>query len=79
MLTRKKSMESNPDATRPESRLLRLFRPSDVFQGSLVSTEDRDREDFHVEDQKMIRNAILDIEYRNAKALLAFQNNKRFY
>ena len=79
MLTRKKSMETNRDTTKPESRLLRLFGSSDVFQGSFVSIEARDREVAHVEDQKRIRNVMLESEYQNAKALLAFQNNKRFY
>ena len=78
MLTKKKKTESNLSEARPESRLLRLFRSSDAFQGSLISIENTDREGLHIEDQKTIRNAMLESEYQNAKALLAFQSNKRF-
>ena len=79
MFIRKKKAGSNSGVMKPENRLLRLFRSNDVFQGSLVSLENTDREDAYSADQKMIRNAMLEVEYQSAKALLAFQNNQRFY
>ena len=78
MFTRKEKTESNSGRVRPGNRLLRLFRSSDVFQGSLVCLENTDREDACSEDQKMIKNAMLEIEYESARAVLAFQNTQRF-
>jgi len=79
VFTRKKKMESNLGVVKTENRLLRLFRPNDVFQGSLTSLESTDREDASNVDYKMIKNAVLEIEYQRALALQAFQNNQRFY
>lgn len=79
MFARKKKVEGGLGAVRPENRLLRLFRSSDVFQGSLVSLEGIDREDAYSGDPKMIRNAMLEVEYQSAKALQAFRNSSRFY
>jgi len=79
VFTRKKKVGSSLGVVKPENRLLRLFRSDDAFQGSLVSLENTDREDAYSVDQKMIRNAMLEAEYRRAKALLAFQDNKHFY
>jgi hypothetical protein len=78
VFTRKKKVGSNSGVVKPENRLLRLLRSNDVLQGSLVSLENTDREDAYSEDQKTIRNAMLEAEYQNAKALLAFQRNERF-
>ena len=79
MFTKKKKMKSNSGMMKPENRLLRLFRSGDVFQGSLISLENIDQDNVPVEDQKMIRSTMLEVEYQRARALLAFQNNKRFY
>lgn len=79
MFIRKKKVEGSLGVMKSENRLLRLFRSSDVLQGSLISPENADREDAYGEDQKMIRNAMLEMEYQRGKALLAFQNNQRFY
>ena len=66
------------EARRPKNRFLRLFR-TNAFQGSLVSLESTDREDAYNKDPVTIRNAMLEAEYQNAKALLAFQKNERFH
>jgi len=79
MFTKKKKTGSNSTLTKPENRLLRLLRSDKGFQASLISLERTDREDACTEDQKMIGNAMLEAEYKKAKALLAFQNNQRFY
>jgi len=79
VFTRRKKVGSNLGVVKPENRLLRLFRSNDVYQGSFISLEDTDRQDAYSEDQKMIRTVMLEVEYQRAKALLAFQNNQRFY
>ena len=77
MFIKRKGVKS--EARKSKSLLLRLFRPNDVFSGSLVSLESPDREDAHSENPKTIRNAVLEAEYQSAKALLAFQKNERFH
>jgi len=79
MFPKKKKTGSSSTAIKPENRLLRLLRPDTDFQASLISLERTDLEDACSEEQKMIRNAMLEAEYKKAKALLAFQNNQRFY
>jgi len=79
VFTRKKKVGSNSGVMKPKNRLLRLFRPNDVSQGALISLENTDREDAYNADQKMIRNAMLEVEYQRAKARLAFEDNQRFY
>lgn len=79
MFTRKKKIGSNSGVMKQENRLLRLFRSNDVSQGSLISLENTDREDAYSADQKVIRNAMLAMEYQNARARLAFEENQRFY
>ena len=79
MFPKRKKIESNSGVTKPENRLLRLFRSGDVFQGSLINLENTDQDNIRVEDQKMIRNAMLEVEYQRTRALMAFQNNKRLY
>ena len=78
MFIKRKKTESRPGVVRSEGRLLMLFRSGDVSQDSLISLESTEREDLHIEDQRIVRNAMLEGEYHNARALLAFQNNKRF-
>ncbi len=79
MFTRRKNVGSNIGAARPKNRLLRLLRSSDVFQGSLTSPENTDREDAYSVDPRIIGNATREFEHQNAKALLAFQDSRRFY
>jgi len=76
---RKKKVESNLGAAKPENRLLRLFRSDVGFQGSLTSRESTDGEDTYYIDRKMIKNAMLEVEYQKAMALLAFEKKQRIY
>jgi len=66
------------EARRPKNLLLRLFRPNDIPQGSLVSLKSTDQEYAYTENPKAIRNAMLEADYQSAKALLALRRNERF-
>jgi len=76
---RRKKMGNNLGVVKPENRLLRLFRSDAGFQGSLVSRENTDGEDAYNIDRTMIRNAMLEVEYQKAMALLAFEKHQRMF
>jgi hypothetical protein len=76
VLTKTKKAES--EAKKPKNLILRLFRPNYAPKGSLVSFESTDGQDACIEISKTIRNAMLETDYQNAKALLAFQRSERF-
>lgn len=77
MFTRRKKFESNSSVIKPESRLLRLLRPDAGFQAPLIGLERADQEDGHNEAQKEIRNAMLEAEYKKAKAIMMMQQQRR--
>ena len=79
MFAKTKKVESKVKGWKPRNRLLRLFRFNAIPPGSLVTLESADREDAHSVNPKAIGNAMLEAEYQNAKALLAFQKNERFH
>jgi hypothetical protein len=62
-----------------EKRKLRMLRSDQAFQASLVSVAEIDQENVCEGSQKDIRTSMLEAEYKKAKALMAFQNNRRFY
>jgi len=62
-----------------EKRKLRMLRSDQAFQASLISVEGIDQENVCEGSRKDIRTAMLEAEYKKAKALVAFQNNRRFY
>lgn len=61
-----------------KKRKLRILRSGQAFQASLVSVEGIDQENVWEDSRKDIRTAMLEAEYKKAKALVAFQNNLRF-
>jgi len=61
-----------------EKRTLRMLRSDDVFQASPVSTEATSQESVCVEPGKAVRDAMLETEYRKARALCIFRNTARF-
>ncbi len=77
MFTRKKTVESESRKTR--NLLLRLFSSNDTARGSLVSLESTDEEDSYRVNPITMRYALLEADYQNARALLAFQKNERFH
>ena len=61
-----------------ERRKLRVFRSDQPFQASLLSVEEADHENVCEDSRKDFRTAMLEAEHKKAKALMAFQNNRRF-
>jgi hypothetical protein len=62
----------------PEKCKLRMLRSDQALQASLISVEGIDQENVCESSRKEIRTAMLEAEYKKAKALMAFQNNRRF-
>jgi len=77
MFTRRNKSESNSGAIKPESRLLRLLRSDTGFQAPLINLERAYQEDGYNEAQKEIGNAILQAEYKKAKAIMMAQQQRR--
>jgi hypothetical protein len=78
MFTRKKKSGSNPGVIKSENSLLRLLRSDTGFQASLISLERKDQEDAYNGSQKEIRNAMLEVEYKKAKAIMMMQQHQNF-
>jgi hypothetical protein len=62
-----------------EKGKLEMLRSDQAFKDSLISVEGMDQENVCEGSRKDIRTAMLEAEYKKAKALMAFQNNRRFY
>lgn len=77
MFTKEKNAES--EARKPKNLLLRLLSSNDITRGSLVSLETADRKDVYKFNPITMRYALLEADYQNARALLAFQKNERFH
>jgi len=78
MFTRKKKIGSNSGVIKPENRLLRLLRPNTGFQAFLINRERTNQEDAYSEAQKEVGNAMLEAEYKKAKAVMAMQQHRNF-
>lgn len=63
----------------PEKHKLRMLRSDHAFQVSPISVDGKDQENVCEGSRKDIRTAMLEAEYKKAKTLVAFQNNRRFY
>jgi hypothetical protein len=78
MFTRKKKIGNNSGVIKPENRLLRLLRSDTGFQAFLINLERTNQEDAYNESQKEIRSAMLEAEYKKAKAIMAIQQHRNF-
>jgi hypothetical protein len=78
MFTRKKKIGSNSGVIKPENRLLRLLRSDTGFQAFLINLERTNQEDAYNESWKEIRNAMLEAEYKKAKAIMTMQQHRNF-
>jgi len=79
MFKNKKKIGSNLGIIKPESQLLRLLRSDTGFQASLVSLERTDQEEaYNACAQKETANAMLDAEYKKAKAIAMMQQHGNF-
>jgi len=79
MFTRKKKIGSDLRDIKPENRLLRMLRSDTGSQAFLINLERTDQEDFYGEAQKEVRNAIIEAEYKKAKAIMATQQHRNLY
>lgn len=79
MFARKKKIGSNLDAIKPESRLLRLLRSNTGLHASFIGLERTDQEDgYNACAQKEVRHAMLEAEYKKAKAIMMMQQHRNF-
>ena len=78
MFARKKKIGSELGEIKPENRLLRLLRSDIGSQGSPFSLETTNQEDAYSEAQKEVRNAMLEAEYKKAKAIMMMQQHPNF-
>ena len=78
MFARKKKIGSELGEIKPENRLLRLLRSDIGSQGSPFSLETTNQEDAYSEAQKEVRNAMLEAEYKKAKAIMMMQQHRNF-
>lgn len=62
-----------------ENRILRMLRLDKGFATSLVGLEGKDQESICEDYQKGIRNTMLEMEFRKAQALIAWQQNRQFF
>lgn len=76
MFTRKKKSGSNSGVIKSENSLSRLIRSDTGFQASLISLERKDQEDAYSGSQKEIGNAMLEAEYKKAKAIMMMQQHR---
>jgi len=78
MFTNKKKIGNNSGVIEPENRLLRLLRSDTGFQAFLINLERTNQEDAYSEAQREVRNAMLEAEYKKAKAIMAMQQHRNF-
>jgi len=62
-----------------ENHILRMLRLHKGFANSLTSLEERDQEGVCEGYQIEIRNAMLEMEFRKAQALMAWQQNRQSF
>jgi hypothetical protein len=78
MFTNKKKIGNNSGVIKSTNRLLRLLRSDTGFQASLISLERIGQEDAYYEPRKEVGNAMLEAEYKKAKAIMAIQQHRNF-
>ena len=61
----------------PEKRMLRMLRSDDAFQASPTNMGATYQERVCEDSQRVMRAAMLEAEYKKAKALCSFRNSAR--
>ncbi len=75
----RKTIRNKPKAVKSGNRLLRLLRPDAGVRVFLVSLEKTGREEEANKDtQKEIQDAMLEAEYKKAKAIMDSQQHRSF-
>ena len=70
---------SSLEVGKSEKPKLRMLRSYQASQASLFNVEGADQENVCEDSRKDFGTAMLEAEYKKAKAIMAFQNNRRFY
>jgi 7,8-dihydro-6-hydroxymethylpterin-pyrophosphokinase len=78
MFARKKKIGSNLGVMELQNRLLRLLRSDTGFQAFLISPDRTNQENASSESQKDFENAMLEAEYKKAKAFMTMQRHPNF-
>jgi len=60
-----------------ENRILRMLRLDKGFATSPIGLEEKDQEGVCEDYQKEIENTMLELEFRKAQALMAWQQNRQ--
>jgi hypothetical protein len=76
MFTNKRKIGNNSGVVKSTDRLLRLLRSDTGFQASPISLEKTDQEDAYYELQKEVGNAMLEAEYKKARAIMSIQQRR---
>jgi hypothetical protein len=80
MLKNKGKIRNSLSVGKSGNSLLRLFRSDTDFQACPISLERTDQEeDYDACAQKRVGNAMLEAEYKKAKAIMTLQQNRNFY
>ena len=80
MFKKRNKIESNVGVRKSENRILRMLRLGRGFKSSPVGLEEKDQENAWAISLEENRNALSEVEYNKAQALLALQQEKqRFY
>jgi hypothetical protein len=77
MFKKRNKIGSSLGERKSENRVLRLLRLDKGFATSLVGLEGKDQESVCEDYQKEIRNTMLEMEFRKAQALMAWQQNRQ--
>jgi len=76
MFKKRNENRSSLGARKSENRILRLLRSDKGFATSLVGLEGKDQESVYEDNQK-VRNTMLEMEFKKAHALMAYQQNRQ--
>jgi len=77
MFKKRNKIGSSLGVGKSENHILRMLRLDKGFATSLVGLERADQENVCEDYQKEIGNTMLEIEFRKAQALVAWQQNRQ--
>ena len=77
MFKKRNKIGSSLDVGKSENRTLRMLRLDKGFATSPVGLEEKNQENACANPWKEIRNTMLEIEFRKAQALMAWQQNRQ--
>jgi len=75
----RKKVKSNLEVAKSGNRLLRLLGLDAGFQAPILCLEKTEEKSVYNDGWREVRNAIIEAEYRKAKAIMAMQQHRNFY